>query len=171
MKLHTAIAGALLGAYGISAHAYDWLNEWPTKFKTDSGYEFGFKGLYQFDSADFSGDTTSPANGKPLLVDSTTWRRKEFTIFGKTPFGVDFNLGYDYAIFAGAQKRWLDDFVRYTNQDLGVFRLGQFKTPVGGKKHQARMRPPSSIGRCRCRPRLRIAASAQTGRTPAYLRG
>jgi 3-oxoacyl-[acyl-carrier-protein] synthase II len=43
----------------------------------DSGYEFGVKGLYQFDSADFSGDTTNPANGKPLLVDSTTWRRKD----------------------------------------------------------------------------------------------
>lgn len=40
MKLQTCIAGALLGGYGISAHAYDWLSDWPTKFKAPSGYEF-----------------------------------------------------------------------------------------------------------------------------------
>lgn len=137
MKFHTAIVGALLGAYGISAHAYDWLNDWPTKFKTDSGYEFGVKGLYQFDSAGFSGDTTNPATGKTILEDSTTWRRKEFTVYGKTPQGVDFNFSYDYAIFAGVQKRWLDNFVRYTNQDIGAFRLGQFKTPVGWEEAES----------------------------------
>jgi phosphate-selective porin OprO and OprP len=137
MKLPTTIAGALIGAYGISAHAYDWLNDWPTKFKTDSGYEFGVKGLYQFDSADFSGDTTNPVNSKPLLVDATTWRRKELTAYGKTPYGVDFNFGYDFAIFGGVQKRWLDDFVRYTNQDIGAFRLGQFKTPVGWEEAES----------------------------------
>jgi phosphate-selective porin OprO/OprP len=137
MKLHIAIAGALISAYGISAHAYDWLNDWPTKFKTDSGYEFGIKGLYQFDSAGFSGDTTNPTTGKPLLVDATTWRRKELTLYGKTPYGVDFNFGYDYAIFGGVQKRWLDDFVRYTNQDIGAFRLGQFKTPVGWEEAES----------------------------------
>jgi phosphate-selective porin OprO/OprP len=137
MRLQTAIAGALMGAYGISAHAYDWLNDWPTKLKTDAGYEFGIKGLYQFDSANFSGDTTNPLTGKPLLADATAWRRKEFTILGKTPFGVDFNFSYDYAIFAGVQKRWLDNFVRYTHQDFGAFRLGQFKTPVGWEEAES----------------------------------
>src|SRR5258707_13235542 len=121
MKVYTAVAGALLGAYGISAHAYDWLNDWPTKVKTDSGYEFGIKGLYQFDSLDFSGDTANPATGKTILEDSTTWRRREFTIYGKAPFGVDFNLSYDYAIFPGVQKRWLDNYLRYTNADIGAF--------------------------------------------------
>ncbi len=137
MKLQTVVVGALLVAYCISANAYDWLNDWPTKFKTDSGYEFGIKGLYQFDSADFSGDRVNPATGKPLLVDSTTWRRKELTVYGKTPYGVDFNFTYDYAIFAGVQKRWLDNFVRYTNQDIGAFRLGQFKTPVGWEEAES----------------------------------
>ena len=132
------IASALLGAFSVApAHAYDWLNDWPTKMKTDNGYEFGIKGLYQFDSASFSGDTVDRATRKPILEDSTTWRRKELTVYGKTPFGIDFNFGYDYAIFAGVQKRWLDDFVRYTNQDIGAFRLGQFKTPVGWEEAES----------------------------------
>lgn len=131
MKLRHAVAGALLSAYGISAHAYDWLNDWPTKFKTDGGYEFGVKGVYQIDSDNFSGDTTNPATGSTILEDSTTWRRKEFYAYGKAPYGVDFVVGYDFAIFARVQKRWLDDFVRYSNKDIGEFRLGQFKTAVG----------------------------------------
>ena len=43
--------------------AYDWLNDWPTKYKTEGGYEYGFKGLFQFDTNNFSGDTTNPATG------------------------------------------------------------------------------------------------------------
>ena len=128
MKLQTAIAGALLCAYGISAHAYDWLNDWPTKFKTDNGYEFGIKGLYQGDINDYSGDTTNPATGATILTDQTTWRRKEFNGYGKTPWGVDFNFGVD---FSTSPNTWIDNFVRYTNKDIGAFRLGQFKTPVG----------------------------------------
>lgn len=137
MNYRTAIAGAVLSAYGTSAHAYDWLNDWPTKFKTDDGYEFGIKGLYQFDTASFSGDTTDPVTGKPILEDATAWRRKEFTAYAKTPLGIDVNLSYDYAIFAGVQKRWLDNFVRYTNPDYGAFRLGQFKTPVGWEEAES----------------------------------
>jgi phosphate-selective porin OprO/OprP len=137
MKVQTAITVALLGTYGVSAHAYDWREDWPTQLKTDSGYEFGVKGLYQIDSVGFSGDTTDPATGRTLLEDSTTWRRKEFNVYGKAPCGIDFNVGYDYAIFAGVQKRWLDDFVRYTSQDLGAFRIGQFKTPVGWEEAES----------------------------------
>jgi phosphate-selective porin OprO/OprP len=128
MKLRYAIAGALLSAYGISAHAYDWLNDWPTKIKTDDGYEFGIKGNYQGDMNDFSGDTTDPVTGKEILADSTTWRRKEFYVYGKAPWGVDFAVGVD---FATSPNTWLDNFVRYSNSDIGEFRLGQFKTPVG----------------------------------------
>lgn len=65
------------------------------------------------------------------------WRRKELTVYGRTPFGVDFNFSYDYAIFAGVQKRWLDNFVRYTNQQIGAFRVGQFKTLVGWEETES----------------------------------
>jgi phosphate-selective porin OprO/OprP len=132
MKLQSAIAGALLCAYGISAHAYDWLNDWPTKYKTDSGYEFGIKGLYQGDLNNYSGDTTNPFTGATILEDSTTWRRKEFNVYGKAPFGLEFNVGYDYA-----GKAWIDNFVKYSNKDIGDFRLGQFKTPVGWEEAES----------------------------------
>jgi len=134
MKLKTAIAGALLSAYGISAHAYDWLNDWPTKIKTDEGYEFGVKGLYQGDLNNYSGDTTNPVTGATILADQTTWRRKEFNGYGKTPWGVDFNIGVD---FATSPNTWIDNFVRYTNKDIGAFRLGQFKTPVGWEEAES----------------------------------
>lgn len=32
------------------------LGNWPTKYKSDSCYEIGVKGLYQYDSNRFSGD-------------------------------------------------------------------------------------------------------------------
>jgi phosphate-selective porin OprO/OprP len=139
MKLRHAIAAALFCAYGTNAMAYDLLNDWPTKYKTTDGYEFGFKGLYQYDLNSFSGDTTSPTNGAEILTDANAWRRKEFNFYGKTPWGVDFNIGYDFTVSgfkttpsgAGVHGQWIDNFLRYSNKEAGDFRVGQFKTPVG----------------------------------------
>ncbi|WP_300616987.1 OprO/OprP family phosphate-selective porin [Dokdonella sp.] len=132
MKLRSAIAVALLGTFGANAMAYDLLNDWPTKYKTEGGYEYGFKGLYQYQFEDISGDNTNPTNGKDLLSDMTAWRRKEFNFYGKTPWGLDFNVGYDFTVRDGVHTTgWIDNFVRYSNKEYGEFRLGQFKTPVG----------------------------------------
>jgi phosphate-selective porin OprO/OprP len=139
MKLRHAIAAALFCAFGTNAMAYDLLNDWPTKIKTDDGYEFGVKGLYQYDMNNFSGDTTLPTNHSEILPDSNAWRRKEFNFYGKAPWGLDFNIGYDFTVSGfkttpsgvGIHGKWIDNFLRYSNKDAGDFRIGQFKTPVG----------------------------------------
>ncbi len=139
MKLRHAIAATLFCAYGTNAMAYDWLNDWPTKYKPADGYEFGFKGLYQYELNSFSGDTTSPTTGKEILSDANAWRRKEFNFYGKLPGGWDFNIGYDFTVSGfkttpfgnGVHGQWIDDFIRYSNKEAGDFRLGQFKTTVG----------------------------------------
>jgi phosphate-selective porin OprO/OprP len=137
MKLRHAIAAALFCAFGSNAMAYDLLNDWPTKYKTEGGYEYGFKGLFQFDSNNFSGDTTNPATGASLFNDTDAWRRKEANFYGKTPWGLDFNVGYDYTKFNRTKAGWIDNFVRYTSGQAGEFRLGQFKTPVGWEEAES----------------------------------
>ena len=131
MKLRLAIAAALACAAGSNAMAYDLLNDWPVKYKTDTGYEYGFKGLYQYDLNRFSGDTTHPLTGADLFPDANAWRRKEFNFYGKTPWGLDFQVGYDFTFAGGVSAGWIDNFVRYTSPSAGAFRIGQFKTPVG----------------------------------------
>jgi phosphate-selective porin OprO and OprP len=131
MKLRHAIAAALACAFGSNAMAYDLLNDWPTKYKTEGGYEYGLKGLFQFDTNAYSGDTTNPATGATLFKDVEAWRRKEVNFYGKTPWGLDFNVGYDYTKFNFTKAGWIDNFVRYSNAQAGEFRIGQFKTPVG----------------------------------------
>ncbi|MBS0581696.1 MAG: porin [Proteobacteria bacterium] len=115
-----------MSTYAIHAHAYDWLNDWRTRFKTDAGYEFGSKGNFQADINDYSGDTTNPAGGAKILEDQTTWRRKELYAYAKAPFGVDATAGYDLQ-----SKLWVDNFFHFGNNKIGDFRLGQFKTLVG----------------------------------------
>ena len=119
MKLRHAIAAALFCAFGSNAMAYDLLDDWPTKYKTEGGYEYGFKGLFQFDSNNFSGDTTNPATGASLFDDTDAWRRKEMNFYGKTPWGLDFNVGYDYTKFNRTKAGWIDNFVRYTSGQAG----------------------------------------------------
>lgn len=131
MKLRLAIVATLACAAGQDASAYDLLNDWPVKVKTDAGYEFGFKGLYQYDLNSFSGDTTHPLSGADLFPDANAWRRKEFNFYGKTPWGLDFQIGYDFTFANGTSAGWIDNFVRYTSESAGAFRVGQFKTPVG----------------------------------------
>ncbi len=131
MKPRYAIVAALFGTCASNAMAYDLLNDWPTKIKTADGYELGFKGLFQYDLNSFSGDTTNPATNALILEDANAWRRKEVNIYGKTPWGVDFNIGYDITYAGGVHAAWIDNFIRYSNKEAGDFRIGQFKTPVG----------------------------------------
>ncbi|MEO5625688.1 MAG: porin [Dokdonella sp.] len=143
MKLQHAIAAALFCAFGTNAMAYDLLNDWPTKYKPADGYEFGFKGLYQYDIENFSGDVTNPVTHAEILPDLNAWRRKEFNFYGKLPHGFDFNIGYDFTVSgfktspsgAGVHGTWIDNFVRYSNKEIGEIRVGQFKTPVGWEEN------------------------------------
>lgn len=95
------------------------LGGWPTSYKTDSGYEIGIKGIYQYDSNQFAGDNA-------LFEDATTWSHKEFDGYFKTPFGLEVDAGYDFQT-----RTWVDNYLKYSAGKTGDFRLGQFKTPVG----------------------------------------
>lgn len=125
MKSRWIIFGALAGVVTGNACASDSPSGWPTSFKTDSGYEFGIKGLYQADINDFSHGGIDLATGQPLFEDATTWRRKEFDVYAKASNGWEVDLGYDW------QGSWVDNYVKYSSDRLGAFRLGQFKTLVG----------------------------------------
>lgn len=125
MKVRWIALGIAACTFSSSALAYDFLGDWPTKFKTDSGYEFGAKGIYQADTNDFYEDGVDPATGLPLFEDSTTWRTKEFDVYAKAPDGLEIDLGYDW------QHSWVDNYFKYSSDKAGDFRLGQFKTQVG----------------------------------------
>lgn len=106
-----------------SVHASDW-NDWPTKFTTDSGYEFGMRGTYQAQLEEFSDDTLP--NGSDRFEDLTTWRRKEFYLYATKKGSFELATGYDFQL-----RTWLDDYLRLYTKKAGTFRFGQFKTPVG----------------------------------------
>lgn len=120
----TAIAAAL--ALGLSAplHAYELLGDWPTKFKTDSGVEYGVRGTIQYDSNRFSDDALP--NGTPRFEDLQTWRRKETYLYARKTGVWELIAGYDFQ-----SHLWVDAYFRLFNKKAGDFRLGQFKTPVG----------------------------------------
>ena len=132
-------ASLLLALHTASLPAASLLGDWPTRWKPAEGYEFAFKGLYQYDYNGFSGATTHPSTGAPLLADANAWRRKEFSFNARLPDGWDLSIGYDFTVSgfkttpsgAGVHGQWLDNFVRYSSKRLGDFRIGQFKTPVG----------------------------------------
>jgi phosphate-selective porin OprO/OprP len=131
MKIRLLATAILACTAAPDAAAHDFLGDWPVKTRTEAGYEFGFKGLYQYDLNAFSGDTSNPQTGAELFSDANAWRRKEFGAYGKTPWGLDFQLGYDFTVAGGTSAGWVDNFVRYTSPAAGAFRIGQFKTPVG----------------------------------------
>ncbi len=106
-----------------SVHAYDW-NDWPTKFTTDSGYEFGMHGTYQAQLEEFSDDTLP--NGSDRFEDLTTWRRKEFYLYALKKGRFEVTSGYDFQL-----RTWVDNYLRLYTKKAGAFRFGQFKTPVG----------------------------------------
>lgn len=125
MKLHRIVVGLVACGFISNAWAADFLGDWSTKTTTNSGYEFGVEGLYQYDLNDFSADALDPATGAPLFDDAHTWRRKELDAFVKAPNGLELDVGYDWS------ASWTDNYLKYSSPTAGDFRLGQFKTQVG----------------------------------------
>jgi len=116
-------AGIVLGL-AAPAQAYDLLNDWPTKFKTGSGVEYGVRGTIQYDTNHFSDDTL--ANGTARFEDLETWRRKEIYLYARKNGVWELAAGYDFQ-----SHLWVDAYFRLFTKTAGNFRLGQIKTPVG----------------------------------------
>ena len=119
-----AVSAAVAAVFAAPAHAYDLLNDWPTKFKTDSGVEYGVRGTIQYDTNHFSDDTLP--NGNARFDDLETWRRKETYLYARKNGVWELAAGYDFQ-----SHLWVDAYFRLFNKKVGDFRLGQFKTPVG----------------------------------------
>lgn len=131
MKKRYVLIG-LLGAVAGAAHADNsLLGDWPTSIKTDSGYEFGVKGLYQYDTNQFSSSAIDAQSGLPLFEDASTWRRKELDAYMKAPWGLEIKSGYDW------QNSWTDNYVKYSSDKLGSLQMGQFKTLVGWDQNES----------------------------------
>lgn len=120
----TALGLALVLALAAPAQAYDLLNEWPTKFKTESGVEYGTRATLQYDTNHFSDDTLP--NGTARFEDLETWRRKEVYLYARKSGSWELAAGYDFQ-----SKLWVDAYLRLFNKEIGDFRIGQIKTPVG----------------------------------------
>ncbi|MBL8300535.1 MAG: porin [Rhodanobacteraceae bacterium] len=106
------------------ALAYDLLGDWPTKFKSGSGIEYGTRGTIQYDLNHFSGDRLP--NGQPRFADLETWRRKETYLYARKSGAWELAAGYDFH-----SHLWVDAYFRLFSKNIGDFRVGQFKTPVG----------------------------------------
>ncbi|MCQ4166868.1 OprO/OprP family phosphate-selective porin [Tahibacter harae] len=122
--VRSALGLALALALTAPAQAYDLLNEWPTKFKTKSGVEFGTRATLQYDTNHFSDDTLP--NGTARFEDLETWRRKEVYLYARKSGSWELAAGYDFQ-----SKLWVDAYLRLFNKEIGDFRIGQIKTPVG----------------------------------------
>lgn len=119
-----AVSVAVAAAFAAPAQAYDLLNDWPTRFKTDAGVEYGVRATIQYDTNHFSDDTLP--NGSARFGDLETWRRKETYLYARKNGVWELAAGYDFQAHL-----WVDAYFRLLNKKVGDFRLGQFKTPVG----------------------------------------
>lgn len=119
-----AVSVAVAAAFAAPAQAYDLLNDWPTRFKTDAGVEYGVRATIQYDTNHFSDDTLP--NGSARFGDLETWRRKETYLYARKNGVWELAAGYDFQAHL-----WVDAYFRLLNRKVGDFRLGQFKTPVG----------------------------------------
>lgn len=119
-----ALAAAISAGIGAPAQAYDLLGDWPTKFKTASGTEYGVRGTIQYDINHFSDD--SLPNGNARFDDLETWRRKEVYLYARRSGQWELAAGYDFQ-----SHLWVDAYFKLINKTAGDFRLGQIKTPVG----------------------------------------
>jgi phosphate-selective porin OprO/OprP len=104
--------------------AYTFADNWPTHYVFDDGTDVGLSLKYQYDVDRFSND-----DGR--LVDARTNRRKEFGFYLKKKGVYDATVVYDYRA-----KTWMDTYLRvqskaFLGSDLGAFRIGFSKTPVG----------------------------------------
>lgn len=125
LRLSTLAASVALGAtLAAPAHAYELLGDWPTKFKTAGGTEFGTRGTIQYDINHFSDDTLP--NGTARFADLETWRRKEVYLYARQNGKWELAAGYDFQ-----SHLWVDAYFKLFNKTTGDFRLGQIKTPVG----------------------------------------
>ena len=73
--VRSALGLALALALTAPAQAYGLLNEWPTKFKTKSGVEFGTRATLQYDTNHFSDDTLP--NGTARFEDLSSGDRAD----------------------------------------------------------------------------------------------
>jgi phosphate-selective porin OprO/OprP len=106
------------------AQVYQGLSNWPTTLTTVGGSEIGLAVLYQYDANRFAHD-----GGR--FEDAHTNRRKYLGLYARKPGFYDAVAQYDYQA-----RQWADAFVRVRSKgwlgvDLGNFRLGYSKTPVG----------------------------------------
>lgn len=125
LRLSTLAASVALGAtLAAPAQAYELLGDWPTKFKTEGGTEFGTRGTIQYDINHFSDDTLP--NGASRFEDLETWRRKEVYLYARKTGQWELAAGYDFQ-----SHLWVDAYFKLFNKTAGDFRLGQIKTPVG----------------------------------------
>ncbi|WP_255367334.1 porin [Dyella sp. OK004] len=104
--------------------AYDFYGNWPTHVVTGDGTDVGISALYQIDLNRFSHD-------EGRLQDALTNRRKYLGFYVRKQGVYDVNVQYDYQA-----RLWVDAFVRVRSKgllgtDLGIFRFGYSKTPVG----------------------------------------
>ncbi|TDR48516.1 phosphate-selective porin OprO/OprP [Tahibacter aquaticus] len=119
-----ALTAAVAAGIGAPAQAYELLGDWPTKFKTASGTEYGVRGTIQYDINHFSDD--SLPNGNARFDDLETWRRKEVYLYARRTGQWELAAGYDFQAHV-----WVDAYFKLINKTAGDFRLGQIKTPVG----------------------------------------
>ncbi|QNK01154.1 OprO/OprP family phosphate-selective porin [Dyella telluris] len=119
-------ASVLLGAWPVCclADSYDFYSNWPTHITASDGTDVGLAVLYQYDVNQFSND-----GGR--LEDSSTNRRRYFGAYIRKPGVYDAIAQYDFQA-----KQWADAFVRFRSggvigEDVGNFRFGYSKTPVG----------------------------------------
>lgn len=111
-------------ALAAPAQAYDLLNDWPTRFKSGSGIEYGVRGTIQYDSNHFSDDALP--NGTARFADREAWRRKETYLYARKNGVWELVAGYDFQ-----SHLWVDAYFRLFTKTAGDFRAGQIKTPVG----------------------------------------
>lgn len=97
----------------------------PVQYTSDSGYVFGVAGVLQYDHDGYSNGGYDPSTGMPLFKSTDGWNRSELDPYFKTPNGLEVQLGYDW------NRSWTTDYIQYSTNTIGDFRLGQFLTPVG----------------------------------------
>ena len=120
MRMTPALLAISLAATPLLASAADFDN-WPTKVAFSDGTELAATGNIAYDWNNFSGD----------IENADAVRRKEFGATLKKKGVYDAMVYYDFQ-----SDTWLDVFFRMESkavfgQDLGRFRVGYMKTPVG----------------------------------------
>jgi phosphate-selective porin OprO/OprP len=130
MKKTTLIAALLVAIPGVASagesasNTYNFASNWPTHYVFDDGTDIGLSLKYQYDVDRFSHD-----DGQ--LADAQTNRRKEFGFYAKKKGVYDATVIYDFQA-----RTWQDTYLRvqskaFLGTDVGAFRLGFSKTPVG----------------------------------------